>query len=220
MKKILFKRYPGSFSRHPGGRQDPEAFKLNKKNLHLILIPFLVFLAGCVSVKSPNITEYTLNPHFKSIACRKTNKTIRLLPVNIVPQYSSLSFVYRLTDLNFTHDYYNAFFNKPNEQITQTLQTYLVKSKQFKLVLDDSGYMPTDYNLYAKVIKLYADYRDRAHPKAVVAMNFKLFNKKQRLVLNKTFSSRIGLKTKTSCALVVAWSQDLADIYRSFLRSL
>ena len=67
------------------------------------------------------------------------------------------------------------------------------------------------YILYTKILALYADYRNKENPKAVISLRFTLTNEEQ-IVFAKTYLFRISLQKKNSSDLVQAWSEGLGKI--------
>jgi len=179
---------------------------------NIIIILITMTLVGCVSMHYPKRDQYMLNAKLPTKGERVSNKVLAINSVNIAPQFSGFSFVYRTTDINYTKDYYHIFFNSPAQQIEQYIVNYLQARNLFKYI-DDAGVLHPDYVLYSKVTALYADYRNSAHPKGVIAIRFTLLRvKKPRILLDKTIQARIPLQRKDTISLVHAWNQGLEKI--------
>jgi ABC-type uncharacterized transport system auxiliary subunit len=145
---------------------------------------------------------------------RITNKVLGVDNISMAPQYSSLGFVYRISDIHYTSDYYNVFFNPPAQQIEQSIIKYLQTKNIFKYVTTKTDIFQPDYILRANVLELYADYRNARIPKGVMTIHFTLFvpNGKTNILLDKTYRSASVLHHKDSRSLVYAWNEDLAKI--------
>ncbi len=150
-----------------------------------------------------------------------SKNTLAIYNVTSVPQFSSLAFVYRTSDINYTRDYYNIFFNSPSDQIQDQMVKYLAATNLFQHVTDEISIFKTTYSLRSKVIELYADYRNSDQPKAVMTIKFMVFRgTKSKIVLAKTITSAVPLATKSSRALVEAWNNDLAIILAKLTTNL
>lgn len=179
---------------------------------NIIIILITITLVGCISVHYPKREQYMLNAKLTTKGERVANKILAINGINIAPQFSGFSFVYRTSDINYVKDYYHMFFNPPAQQVEQYMVNYLQARNLFKYV-DDVGILHPDYVLYSKVTALYSDYRNSAHPKGVIAIRFVLLRvNKSRIVLDKTIQARIPLQRKDSVSLVHAWNQGLEKI--------
>ncbi len=179
-----------------------------------IIISTCLLLTSCISVKYPDRTQYMLNAAKPQPVYRIPSKnTLTIYNVTSAQQFSSLAFVYRTSDINYTRDYYNIFFNSPSDQIQDQMVKYLAATNLFQHVTDEINILHTTYSLHSKVIELYADYRDSNQPKAVMTIKFMVFRgTKSKIVLAKTITSSAPLATKSTRALVEAWNNDLAII--------
>lgn len=179
-----------------------------------IIISACLLLTSCISVKYPDRTQYMLNAAKPQPVYRIPSKnTLTIYNITSAQQFSSLAFVYRTSDINYTRDYYNIFFNSPSDQIQDQMVKYLAATNLFQHVTDEINIFHTTYSLRSKVIELYADYRDSNQPKAVMTIKFMVFRgTKSKIVLAKTITSSAPLATKSTRALVEAWNNDLAII--------
>ncbi len=179
-------------------------------------------IAGCIRVKYPHRTQYMLNVKMPAKTKRVTDKILKLDDVNIAPQFSGLDFVYRTSDINYTSDYYNVFFNAPAQQIEQSILRYIQAKNIFQHVTTNSDIFSVDYVLHADVLELYADYRDSKYPKAVMVIHFILFhpNGTAQILLDKTYSTANVLRHKDARSLVYAWNGDLAKILAKLTNNL
>ncbi len=173
-----------------------------------------LLLSSCISVKYPDRTQYMLNAAKpQPVYSVPPKKTLTIYNVTSAQQFAGLAFVYRTSDINYTRDYYNIFFNSPSDQIQDQMVKYLAATNLFQHVTDEISIFHTTYSLRSKVIELYADYRNSNQPKAVMTMKFMVFrDTKPKFILEKTISSSAPLATKSTRALVEAWNNDLTII--------
>ncbi len=187
--------------------------KLKYFRIYNLILLICLTSFGCVSVRYLQRDEYMLNVKMPSKAKRSIPKEVlKMSNVTIVPQFSNLSFVYRISDINYTRDYYHIFFNPPAQQIEQLVIKYLQAKNLFKYIVSDASILPPNYILRSEITALYADYRDFKRPKAVIAIHFTLFNNKTRILMNRTFSGVISLRRKDTRSLVYAWNRGLGKI--------
>lgn len=200
---------------------------MNKDVLHKIIIAaIIVFVAlmlnSCIESKYVPRQFYMLNIKYgKKIKYRRMNKSVtsvlKIDDVSIVPQFENSSFVYRVNEFNYFSDYYNAFFVSPVNQIYQCMLRYFGKTKMFSIVVGQNSKLSAQYILNAKILSLYADYRNKMSPKAVIAIKFVLLryrHGKYHILLNSVYSQNIPLIDKTSKNLVASWSRGLSIMLR------
>ena len=192
------------------------SMKIKKLYTPLALLLFILTITGCVNIKSGKYIaqkQYMLNVNLPKKANNTTSKNILLVSnVQSLSEFSGFDFVYRLSEFNYTKDKYNVFFISPQQQIKQITTRYLQHLGLFKSVSDNFSLLTTipnqKYILYTKILALYADYRNKENPKAVISLRFTLTNEEQ-IVFAKTYLFRISLQKKNSSDLVQAWSEGL-----------
>ena len=197
--------------------------KLKQFFTYSLAILMCCMLVGCISMKYPKRTQYMLNVESPAkVKYGTSNKVLGVDNITVVPQFSGLSFVYRTSDIKYTSDYYNIFFNPPAQQIEQSVVKYLDAKNIFKYVVINTDIFHPDYILHADVLGLYADYRDSKFPKAVMAIHFVLFvpNNKAQTLLDKTYHAATPLHHKDSQSLVYSWNEDLAKILAQLSNNL
>lgn len=194
-----------------------------------ILISLLaLILSGCINlrVKNPEQRQYAFTVTCPSkVENKKSTKTQHILEVStpqITSMFDSSKFVYRYSNINYTSDYYNTFFDSPSLQLHQNLINCLQMSKLFSYVAANTYPKKSDYILKSYVKELYADYENSKLPRAVLSITFVLFDNtdKHNILLNKTFREVIPLKQKTSDALMYAWNMALQNILDQMITDL
>lgn len=135
----------------------------------------------------------------------------------VIPQFANVNFVYRTSKIDYLTDYYNEFFTLPANLINQAITKYLSGTNIFRFVTNEQYLIKIRYLLTSEVTELYADYRNRNCPKAVMKIQFNLFRNsrgKNIMLFNKTLSAAAPLRYKDSKSLVNAWNVDLEIILR------
>ena len=205
-----------------------------KKRLKYLTIIFIaaqtILCAGCINVQTPKTPYLKLKKYLLSVKMpvqstkKENNKNV--LAVNntiIVDSFSGSNFIYRTNKMNYLEDYYNIFLIPPARQIDGVLIQYLTQSGLFNYVEQNNNVLKPTYLLRSKVLALYADYRNREHPKAMIAINFSFFKKKGKstnMIFSKTFHSAIPIKQKNSESLVSSWNIALEKILQNLSEEL
>lgn len=197
--------------------------KANLKRFFLFFFwAYLLFLFGCVGVKYQRVDQYLLQVKTPTQE-RSIAKKIKVQHVVINQQFSDINFVYRDSNIHYLIDYYNGFLVAPAIQIQQVIEQYLNDTHLFRYVVDEGSFDYVDYTLTAKVLELYADYRDTSSPKAVMTIQFVLANpntEKNKILFNKTLTQPIPLARKDTQSLVNGWNRGLTLILRQLTREI
>jgi ABC-type uncharacterized transport system auxiliary subunit len=178
---------------------------------------------GCISAKKFTPNQYQLEiPKPFGVRHKTASKVLEINNVTIVPQFASLGFVYRTSELSYLTDYYNTFFTPQAAQINKIMIDYLRDKNIFSYVANDAGQLKINYILYPQITALYADYRNSKRPLGVIAIDFVLFsaNKSNRPLLHKQYSVQTPLAAKNSESLVKAWNKGLQKILFDFSNDL
>ncbi|KPJ67538.1 MAG: hypothetical protein AMJ43_04630 [Coxiella sp. DG_40] len=182
--------------------------------IYSLILLICLISSGCIREQYIQRNEYMLDVKMPSKSkSSASNKVLEINNVTIAPQFSNLSFVYRISDINYIRDYYHIFFNPPEQQIEQLVVKYLQIKNLFKYIITDTNILQPDYILRYEITALYADYRDFKRPKAVAIIHFTLFDSKtSRILMNRKFSAVIPLRKKDTQNLVYAWNKGLEKI--------
>ncbi|MEK6731503.1 MAG: hypothetical protein AABY34_04935 [Pseudomonadota bacterium] len=190
-----------------------------KKRLATLLFLALTcaLLAGCLNAKYAARTQYAFEVNQSVRAPLATNTNIlEVTSVNIEPKFSGISFIYRLSTVNYTNDFYNVFITPPAAELRHVFANYFDRTGLFQHVIDAQSLAQPNYILVTKVLELYADYRNKAQPTAVMTIQFILMkpiaHKNPEILIHKTFHEAIPLKNKDSESLMHAWNVGLTKI--------
>lgn len=189
-----------------------------------LFILSMLLSAGCVNLSTKYLAQqqYGLSVKQPSPVPHKTDKILEIYYPNIAAQFSGSNFVYKANESEYTNDFYNKFFTSPVDDIDQSVIKYLQNSRLFKYASDDITPLRPDYILKTNVTELYADYRDKNAPRAVMSVQFTLVNTedKPQIIMNKTFRQSILLRDKSSISLIVGWNKCLQNILSRLLVTL
>ncbi len=195
-----------------------------KRVYFLSIIILCGFLVGCVSSKYVERKQYLLaapkNLVKKSIVGLSSCSVFVEQPSASSP-FDRLDFLYRIGADSYLVDYYNGFLVLPAEQLDLLIKSYLQFYTGCDLEATQS--LNTRNVLQVKLVELYADYREREKPQAVMAIQFRLTNTvddKDMLLLDQVFRVTQPLKAKNSESLLNAWNEGLQKVMMQVTRIL
>lgn len=181
--------------------------------LILIVLSFLCFLvAGCVKLTKPYpIKQYFVLEAKRSGAPGLASKTsIRIKDPEISPLFSTKSFVYKVSDLEFSTDFYNEFFIVPDRMIKTQAVEWLRQSGVFRRINSDPG-EKSDYVLETNIVNLYID-KSSSPNKAVFETSFFLVSGAtggDEVLWHGNHVEEEPVATDSSKAMAEAWSRSL-----------
>ncbi len=142
--------------------------------------------------------------------------------LNILPEFESNFFVYRVSPMRYVFDYYNNFMVSPARMITDAMGEELYALPCFSSV-PANAYKNIKYQLWGKIIDLYGNIQDRNHPRAV--MTIRLILEKRTgagfvQLINKIYPASINMTQLDAKGLVMAWNLCLEHILSGFYKDL
>lgn len=186
-----------------------------------LLILVALCMSGCTPILSrpaPDKRLYALaatRPEAQSPARDKT--VLKVRPLQISPAYQGKELVYRVGEVEVESDYYNTFFIQPALALTQQTAQWIERAGIFGNVVDSTSQMAETHLLEGMVNALYGDFRDKAHPRAVLEMQFFLLKNKDDkygVVFQKTYAKAVPFSTdfKEARGLAEGYNAALAQI--------
>jgi uncharacterized lipoprotein YmbA len=196
-------------------------FKCKSK---LITCLLCLAMVGCVSTKYVGHNQYLLS--IKTLPEKKSVQGRSLLYVEHVAAtapFDQLDFLYRIKSGQYLTDYYHGFLVSPTEQLKPVFTNYLKALGKFDLDTAELPLLTTPNKLQVQIVEFYADYRDNAHPQAVISLRFiltKLEKDKSVILFDKFLSAKVALKEKNTNSLLLAWNVGLRDVLRRGIEAL
>jgi uncharacterized lipoprotein YmbA len=185
-----------------------------------------VVLAACsIGKPLPQVTTYVVGPPppASAPAAAQRQETMRMGNVRVAAAFADHGLVYRMQDVQYTSDPYNAFIAEPAAMLGNRMAEWLDRAGPFRTVGQPGGTQNTPYVLEATVTELYGDFRPGQPPAAVVAVQFVLIDMKgtrSRIVLERSLSSRVNLPEATPAALVRGYGSGLAEILTQLVAAM
>lgn len=186
---------------------------------HMVVAGLCFFLAGCISSKYVEQKQYLLATE-KPVNKHKINKKSSLYLNHIVAQapFDQLNFLYKINKYQYLTDYYNGFLVPPAEQLETTLVNHINNLSKFTI---QNNTQSASNTLFVQLNEFYADYLDSKNPKAVISLHFILTSSNDnKIILDKNFTQKIALQTKSTESLLSAWNIGLQNILTNATRAL
>jgi len=183
----------------------------------LFLALAATLLAGCAPVldrPAPDRRFYTIAAARPQNAAQTHDKTVlKVRPLRISPAYQGREMIYRMDEARYVPDFYNAFFVRPAIALTQQTAQWLDRSGIFGNVVDSTSRVADTHLLEGMVNALYADFRDRTNPKAILEMQFFLLKNKNddySVVFSKSYRQEVPFSTSGHDAGTLAEAYGMA----------
>ena len=166
----------------------------------------MLTLLGCSAPQLLEQHAYLFNP----VQIKPLNLPVKIAAVEVMSPFDLQNFWYRLGPTHYLQDDYRGFATVPARQIGQ----------QLRLALNGGINVKNEWMLYCYVTDLYADYRERDNPSAVIGIKFALCYTGKNVVKNglyKQFSykERIKIVGANAEALVTAWQSGFEKIVKT-----
>jgi len=173
-------------------------------------------LAACsIGDPVPHTTTYVVEPPAPALGAPRCAEPLRMGNVRVAPAFASTALVYRIDDVKFTADFYNAFIAEPGPMLGARMAEWLDRAGPFKTVSQPGGAVPAPYALEAAVTELYGDFRHGRAPAAVMTVQFTLVDltsASPKVVLERSVARRVDLPQASPDALVRGYGQALGEI--------
>jgi cholesterol transport system auxiliary component len=176
-------------------------------------------LAACGIFKPiPHTTTYVVEPPLPAPAPAESRRpeTLRMGHVRVAPAFAGSALVYRMDEVQFTSDFYNALIADPGPMLGARMAEWLDRSGPFKSVSQPGGAVPARFVLEAAVTELYGDFRPGRTAAAVMTVQFALVDlgapPSSTVVLERFIGRRIDLAESSPSALVRGYGQALSEI--------
>ncbi|HTT40928.1 MAG TPA: ABC-type transport auxiliary lipoprotein family protein [Burkholderiales bacterium] len=176
----------------------------------------LLALAACsIGDPAPHTTTYVVEPPAPTPGATRCAEALRMGNVRVAPAFASNALVYRMDDVKFTADFYNAFIAEPGPMLGARMADWLDRAGPFKTVSQPGSAVPAPYALEAAITELYGDFRPGRVPAAEMTVQFTLVDlgsASPRAALERSITRRVDLKQASPDALVRGYGQALGEI--------
>jgi cholesterol transport system auxiliary component len=177
----------------------------------------LVLGACAIGKPMPQATTYVVQAPPAAgvpLAVRRT-EALRMGYVRVAAAYAGNALVYRVDDVQYVADPYNAFIAEPGAMLGNGIAEWLERAGPFSNVAQPGTARPAPYVLEATVTELYGDFRKERTPAAVLTVQFALIDQRgarPTVLHSRTIASRVDLPQALPDALVRGYGEALAQI--------
>jgi len=196
--------------------------------MRLIRLAFVVcacvVIAACpIGKPIPQATTYVIELPAATPTATRRPETLRMGNVHVAAPFAGDALVYRMDEVRYTADPYNAFIAEPARMLGSRMAQWLDRAGPFQSVAQPDSVRGASYILEATVSDLYGDFRSGHAPAAVVAVQFALIDltgARSKVVLERTIGRRVAIQQATPDALVRGYGEALAEILLQLVPNL
>lgn len=177
----------------------------------------LILGACSIGKPIPPATTYIVEPAMPAAgSVPRRADTLRMGNVRVAAAFAGNALVYRLDDVQYVSDPYNAFIADPGAMLGSRMAESLNRAGPFKAVVQPGGMQAAGaapYVLEATVTELFGDFR--TPPAAVMTVQFTLLDTagpRTTIAYERTISRRVAIAQTTPDALVRGYGQALTEI--------
>ncbi|MBN1586516.1 MAG: hypothetical protein JW937_03690 [Candidatus Omnitrophica bacterium] len=190
--------------------------------LRALIVVAIPVLAGCISTgRPPSIqTQYGLD--LLRNAPRETavpGSVLKTRYFTISPRFKKSTFLYKVSPVTYSGDYYSEFLVSPNALIAEQVHLWLANSGLFEHVVDANSYMNETHYLEGDILALYGDFSKKEQPIAVLELGLLMLKRQGNALeplIQKRYLKNIPLVRPSAPALVEGWKEALSQILAEF----
>lgn len=183
---------------------------------HVVVLCASVVLVACsIGMPIPQATTYVVDLPAATPTAARRPETLRMGNVRVAASFAREALVYRVDEVRYTADPYNAFITEPARMLGNRMAEWLDRAGPFQSVAQPDSVRGAPYVLEATVSELYGDFRPSNTPAAVVTVQFALLDltgAKSKVMLERTIGRRVDLQQSSPDALVRGYGTALAQI--------
>ena len=191
--------------------------------LALVVCACVVIAACSIGKPIPQATTYVIELPEAAPAAARRPETLRMANVRVAASFAGDALVYRMDEVRYTADPYNAFIADPAGMLGSRMAQWLDRAGPFQSVVQPESVRGAPYILEATVSELYGDFRPGHAPAAVVTVQFALIDltgARSKVVLERTIGRRVAIQQATPDALVRGYGEAFAEILLQLVPNL
>ena len=184
---------------------------------------FFVLAACSIGKPIPQATTYVVELLAATPTAARRPETLRMGNVRVAAAFAGDALVYRMDEVQFTADPYNAFIAEPARMLGNRMAEWLDRVGPFQSVAQPDSVRTAPYVLEATVSELYGDFRPGRTPAAVVTVQFALLDltgARSKVVLERMIGRRVEIHQTSPDALVRGFGAALAEILAELTKDL
>jgi len=174
-------------------------------------------LTGCLSRPALNRETFTFNPPANGLTNQPAgNRVLGLRKLEIAAPFGGRSLVYRTGEFSYARDPYAEFLESPDEELMDPVREWLRRQSNFKDVVVNGSAITPDSLVEIHISRMFGDFRQSAHPLAILTMQFTFFDAPKgipgKVIFQREYSRSISLSVPSAAELMKGWDQALGEI--------
>ena len=189
------------------------------------LIFVAAMLAGCSALQRESLVRQTflLDPPAPPQVAQPQQAALRVGRVDVAAPFRGKTFVYRTDELRYETDFYVEFLVPPAAMLAEQTARALERAHAFAQVAGAGGAADAPWILDGFASALYADYRDKAKPAALLDITYYLTPASggaQTPAWTHEYRQRVPMREPTAQAYAEALNQAFGEILAQLARDL
>jgi uncharacterized lipoprotein YmbA len=187
----------------------------------------LAIILGACSIGKPleQVTTFALEPALPARMPEADRKpeSVRMGQVQVAAAFAGPQLVYRMDDVRYTADPYNAFLADPAGMFGAHMAQWLDRAGPYRHVTQPGSARTAPFLLEATITELYGDFRPGQTPAAVLTVQFALIDMTDPRTVStfeQTITRRASLERATPDALVRGFNQALDDVLKELVSGM
>lgn len=150
--------------------------------------------------------------------------SIAVAPFSAAIPFSGTSFQVRVSDQEWTEDYFHRFITGPDILVTQLLRNWLDDANLAEVVTLPNSTITPHLNVTGHIRELFLDLRDPDSPQCHVNLDLEITtntgNAKPGILLSENFESTVPLVDMSAESAIDGWELGLQDIFSKIEKSI
>ncbi|HEX3627623.1 MAG TPA: ABC-type transport auxiliary lipoprotein family protein [Verrucomicrobiae bacterium] len=182
-----------------------------------VFLCFAFVLGGCLSRPAMKTQTFAFNaPLIVATNSTPGGHVLGIRKLQVAPPFDERSLVYRTGDFSYERDPYAQFLSSPAQELAAAISGILRADGSFSAVVGAESAAKPDTLVEITISQLYGDIRKPESPGAVLVLQV-IFVKASnglpgKVILQRSYSRRIPVKSATAAAFMDGWSQALNEI--------
>jgi ABC-type uncharacterized transport system auxiliary subunit len=182
------------------------------------LLSLAFVLSGCLTRPAIKTQTFAFSvPLMVTTNGAPKGRVLSIRTLEIAPPFDGRSLVYRTGDFSYERDPYAEFLSSPAEELVASISGILSANGCFSAVVGMGSAVTPNTLVEINISQLYGDIRNPGSPYAVLAMQVVFVNAKNgvpgNVILQRSYSRRIPVKSATAAAFMKGWNEALVEIF-------
>jgi len=186
----------------------------------------LAMTGGCLSKPALVPQMFSIDPPAVEEPRRSAGAcVVSVKRVQVSPLFEGRDLIYRTGEHRLERDPYASFAAPPGDMLTGAVRAYLRNAAFAREVVEPGEALRPDLLVEVHATEISGDLRRADDAAAILTLRFLVIpggseSHPGAPLLEKEYSSRIRLPTRTADAIATAWNQGLSAVMKDFARDL